>query len=124
MRGSELLERIPAQDWEATPSSVRTLLLSLLPLAAEASELRARLRAMEPQSELDLSPEDAEHRGRLERYHTLVDRLFLGGLSTEEQSEMERLGAEIDAQNAPFYASALHRMEAALRPATRCLCSD
>ena len=113
MKDSELLERIPAQDWEATPSSVRSLLLSLLPLAAEASELRARLRALEPQDTTELSAEETEHRRRLERYHALVDRLFLSGLNAEEQGEMERLGAEIDAQNAPFYLSALHRMEAA-----------
>jgi hypothetical protein len=111
--GSELLERIPAQDWEATPASVRTLLLSLLPLAAEAAELRARLETGEPANGNDPEADEEEpERRRVERYQALVDRLFLNGLSDEEQQQMERLGAEMDAHNSPFYAAALRRMEA------------
>lgn len=115
MTHSELLSRIPAPDWEATPDSVRRLLLSLLPLTTEVSVLRARLRSAErgPENGIE-APDDAEQGHRVERYRFLVDRLFLHNLSAEEQQEMERLGAEIDAYNAPFYEAALQRMEVAV----------
>ena len=112
---SELLERIPAQDWEATPASVRTLLLSLLPLAAEAAEWRARLQTPDDHATGKDGPyaADDSEPPRVGRYQALLDRLFLHGLSAEEQREMERLGAEMDARNAPLYDAALERMEAA-----------
>jgi hypothetical protein len=113
MTGSELLDRISAQDWEATPDSVRKLLLSLLPLAKEVTVLRARLRLAQRDPTNDLEgADDAVQGRRVERYRLLVDRLFLDGPSAEEQQELERLGAEIDAYNAPFYEAALRRMEA------------
>ena len=41
---------------------------------------------------------------KLARYHALVDQDFLRPLTDAEQREMERLGQEIDAANAPLYA--------------------
>jgi hypothetical protein len=41
-----------------------------------------------------------------------VDRSFLNGITQEEQHEMDRLGAEIDSCNAPFFQAALQRMQA------------
>ena len=116
MSDLELLERIPTQDWEATPASVRSLLLALLPLAAEAVELRARPATGEPASGngREAEEDEPERAGRrVERYQALVDRLFLHGLSDEEQQEMEHLGVQMDARNASFYVSALRRMEEA-----------
>lgn len=112
MTDTDLLHTIPARDWEATPASVRTLLLSLLPLAGEVSELRARLNEREPMTGGAEAAQLSEQRSRIERYQSLVDRLFLNGLTQEEQQEMDRLGAEIDAGNAPFFETALQRVEA------------
>lgn len=105
MTGSELLNRIPMEEWDATPASVQRLLLSLLPMAMEVEALRSRLQALEQHPQASVTV--------LERYHLLVDQLFLRGLSEEEQAEMERLGAEIDTQNAPFYEVALRKMQTA-----------
>ncbi len=110
MMQTELLERIPAQDWEATPASVRTLLLSLLPLETEVSALRARLLTF------DQNRETASNQIQLtgsDRYQDLVEKLLISGLSAEETQEMERLGAQMDTQSAPFYKAALLRMKAA-----------
>ena len=109
---TELLRRIPPQDWEATPDTVRALLLSLLPLATEVSELRARLHEAEQQAGENLPAETQQSRQQVERYQSLVDRLFLDGLTQEEEQELERLGVEIDSRNAPFYEAALRRMDA------------
>ena len=104
----ELLERIPAQDWEATPASVRTLLLSLLPLETEVSALRARLQTF------DQNTETVSNKIQIigsDRYQELVEKLMISGLSAEETQEMERLGKQMDAESAPFYEAALQRMK-------------
>ena len=104
----ELLERIPAQDWEATPASVRTLLLALLPLETEVSVLRDRLRTF------DQNTEAGSNRVQIigsDRYQELVEKLMISGLSAEETQEMERLGRQMDAESAPFYEAALQRMK-------------
>ena len=118
MTDTDLLHTIPAHDWEATPSSVRTLLLNLLPLATEVAELRARVQEKEQASDRERGAQPAElseQRLRIERYQSLVDRFFLNGLSSEEEQELNRLGSEIDARNAPFFETALRRMEEAVR---------
>lgn len=112
MTDTDLLHTIPAHDWEATPASVRKLLLSLLPLAGEVSELRAQLNAPQALAHQEAETNLSDQRTRVERYQSLVDRLFLNGLSSEEQQEMDRLGAEIDTNNAPFFQAALQRMQA------------
>jgi hypothetical protein len=121
MSGSDLLTRIPPEDWETTPSTVRNLVLSLLPLAAEVSELRDRVHLLEAQTgaEPEQLLKEQEQRQRVRRYHELVDTLFLKGLTSEEEAEMERLGAEIDAYNAPFYAPIRERLEAVAAKAQR-----
>jgi hypothetical protein len=58
-------------------------------------------RALKPQQRL--APGKAGHTFRLKRYHELVEKKYLAGLSLVETEEMERLGQEIDADNAPFY---------------------
>ena len=114
MPQAELLNRIPVQDWETTPESVRTLLLSLLPLETEVSELRARLRSSEDGfSEHSPSPPVQPQTDRIKRYQTLVDKRFLGGLDTAESEELERLGEQIDADNAPCYESIYERLQTA-----------
>jgi hypothetical protein len=111
MTDTDLLHSIPAKDWEATPASVRQLLLSLLPLAGEVSELRARLNLHATPDNEEKQPEMSDQRARIARYQSLVDRSFLNDLTPEEQQEMECLGVEIDAGNAPFFQAALQRMQ-------------
>ena len=105
---TEVLEQIPVQDWEATPASVRTLLLSLLPLETEVSALRARLQTF------DRNGETASNRIQIisnDRYQELVEKLLISGLSAEETQEMERLLIQMDSESAPFYEAALQRMK-------------
>jgi hypothetical protein len=114
MTHTELLSRIPAPDWEATPVSVRNLLLALLPLEAEVSMLRARLHSFKQPEQSGLgASESQEQAERVKRYQQLVDQFFLMGLSEQETQELERLGTEMDADAAPFYEAALQRMAAA-----------
>ena len=48
----------------------------------------------------------------LKHYHMLVDKKYLEGLTVEEVEEMERLGREVDAYNAPFYEPIVATLEA------------
>jgi hypothetical protein len=43
------------------------------------------------------------YRAVLRRYHELVDKTFLDGITDDESNEKERLRRRIDAHNAPFY---------------------
>ena len=51
------------------------------------------------------------HRITLKRYHELVDKEFLGGLTADEQTKQESLGREVDAFYAPFYKSILEKLK-------------
>ena len=123
MPQTELLDRIPVQAWETTPESIRTLLLSLLPLETEVSELRARLQPSEDApSELSHSSPVQPQTDRIKRYQTLVDKRFLKRLDSAETAELERLGAQTDADNAPFYESIYERLQTALSLRTSKTC--
>jgi hypothetical protein len=55
-----------------------------------------------------------EERQRLQKiglYHELVDRFLIEKPTTEQQVEIDRLGHEIDAYNAPYYEGILHLLE-------------
>lgn len=91
-------EQISDRDWEATPPSVRNILLSL---ERERNDFRQKLERLEHAQEAA----SEEHKHRLQRYHTLVEQQFLTGLTPEQQLEIERLGEEIDAVNSAFYPS-------------------
>lgn len=115
MPQTELLARIPVQDWETTPESVKSLLLSLLPLETEVSELRARLQSSKDVlAEYPTSANNPPQTDCIKRYQTLVDKRFLKGLDGAEAEELERLGAQIDADNAPFYESIYKRLQIAV----------
>lgn len=114
MPQTELLDRVPVHDWEVTPESVRALLLSLLPLETEVSELRARLQSSEDATLEDShSSTNQPQTVRIKRYQSLVDKKFLQGLDSAEAEELEQLGAQIDADNAPFYESIYERLRIA-----------
>ena len=114
MTHTELLNRISAPDWEVTPVSVRNLLLALLPLEAEVSTLRARLHSPDQSAQEEATAwNQQEQTARVERYQQLVDQSFLRELNAEETQEVEHLGAQMDAENTPFYEAALQRMVAA-----------
>ena len=53
-----------------------------------------------------------ETEAALARYHALVDRQFLEGLTPEESAELERLGLAIDDHYTPLYAPAIQTLEA------------
>jgi hypothetical protein len=75
---------------------VREFVLSILPLAEEGRRSRA-----------------------ITRYQELVDRMFIRSLTPEEQEEWQRLGSELDAENAPFHNQALERAQATVASAHR-----
>ena len=115
MAHSNLLETIPTKDWEATPASVQNLLLSLLPLA-EAAEQRKRslqngdIASSVPFEKHSLREQEVQ-KSRLHRYHLLVDKSFLSGLSEHEEAEKRQLGQEIDKYNAVFYEPVIKVIE-------------
>ena len=92
------MEQISTGDWEATPPAVRNVLLSLE---------RERNAFLERLEQLEHAQEAASqiYKDRVQRYQTLVEQQFLRGLTPEEQQEIERLGAEMDAVNSTFYPS-------------------
>lgn len=94
MAQPELLTQIPPQDWEATPETVRNLLVALF----------NRLEVQE-----------ADSKRTIIRYHELVDKSFLTEISEQEKAEMQQLGDAIDRGNAGFYASATHRLQQVLK---------
>jgi hypothetical protein len=49
--------------------------------------------------------EEKAYRSLLKQYHALVDKKYMTGLTPTETEDMERLGRETDAHNAPFYDS-------------------
>jgi hypothetical protein len=93
-----VIEQIPAQDWEATPISVRNVVLSL---ERERNAIREQLERLEHTQEAT----SEDHKRRLQRYHLLVEQQFLHGLTPEQKQEIERLGEEIDTVNSAFYPS-------------------
>lgn len=62
-------------------------------------------------AKVELQPEKA-YRAALRRYHYLVDKQFTIGIIRDEREEMERLGKEIDAEDAPFYEPIIAALEA------------
>jgi hypothetical protein len=84
MLESDVIAQLPPGDWEATPPSVREIVLRLAPLAAETLLRRS-----------------------VARHQELFDRMFVSGLSGAEREEMRRLAAEIDEANGPIYDQAL-----------------
>ncbi|MCW3101157.1 MAG: hypothetical protein JWL77_6775, partial [Chthonomonadaceae bacterium] len=56
--------------------------------------------------------QEKTYRTVLRRYHELVDQEFLEGITEAEREEMERLGQEIDAADAPFYDPIIAALEA------------
>lgn len=56
--------------------------------------------------------EEKAYRGVLRRYHELVDKEFLDGITESEAIEQEKLRQQIDAHNAPFYEPILSELEA------------
>ena len=93
-----VFEQIPAQDWEATPASVRNVLLSL---ERERNAIREQLERMESVQQ----SETTEHKNRIQRYQFLVEQQFLNGLTGDEKNEIEQLAREIDSVNASLYPS-------------------
>ena len=94
----QVIEHIPVKDWEATPASVRNILLSL---ERERNSFQERLERLEHAQKADTE----EHKRRLHCYHSLVEQQFLTGLTPKQQQEIERLGKEIDAVNSAFQPS-------------------
>jgi len=47
----------------------------------------------------------------IERYHELVDRFLIEKPTSEQQAEIDRLGQEIDAFDAPYYEGILQLLE-------------
>ena len=62
-------------------------------------------------AKVELQQEKA-YRAVLRRYHDLVDKQFLDGITETEHAEMERLGQEIDAADALFYEPIIATLEA------------
>lgn len=62
---------------------------------------------MTPSAEKDLD-------ARIERYHALLEREYLGRLTAAEAEEMERVGLEIDRSFDWFYLPIIARLEAEL----------
>ena len=90
-----ITEQIPSTDWEATPSSVKNALLSL---ERERDAIQERLEQLEQARKATSEGHDL----RLKRYQLLVEQQIRSGLTPEQQREIERLGAEIDAVNSAF----------------------
>ena len=118
MSNTNVLEPVPAEDWNAAPPSMQALLQKLLPLVDEVAELRERVALLENSHSL-VSVEDKHtfaetqaQRERLGRYHALVNKSFVPGVNGEEAAEMKSLGQAIDAYNAEFYAPVLKVMRA------------
>jgi hypothetical protein len=112
-RFMETAEQITPQEWEATPASVRSLLQSLLPLAAQISALDARLRLLETERVQTSSfAPNPDSKKKVKRYQELVDRLFLKTITPEEEAEMQQLNAELEEETASFYAPIEARIKA------------
>ena len=91
-------EQISSEDWEATPKAVREVIRSL---EHERDSFRERLERIE--SAQDATSE--EYKRLLKRYHVLVERQYLKGLTPDEQVEIDQLGKQIDTVNSGFYPS-------------------
>jgi hypothetical protein len=48
----------------------------------------------------------------IERYHDIIDRKYLGGLTTAEEEELTRLEVVLDEMDEPFYEKILRRLRA------------
>ncbi|MBC8136966.1 MAG: N-6 DNA methylase [Fibrella sp.] len=59
--------------------------------------------------------QEKAYRSTVERYHILVDKEFLSGLTQEETDEQEILSQQIDRHNAPFYEGIFDQMDAKKR---------
>lgn len=55
------------------------------------------------------------HRARLRMYQGLVEKKYLGSLTSAQAVEMERLGQEIDDYYEPFYAPIIEKAALARR---------
>lgn len=53
---------------------------------------------------------ERQYRKVLKKYHALVDKTFLDGISEQEAEEKERLGKLIDDYWAPFYEPILTKL--------------
>lgn len=94
MLETDVLSQLPPGDWDATPASVREVLLRLMPLA-----------------------EESMHRRAVARHQELVDKMFAGALSDDEREELQHLSEAIDEANAPFYKQAMERARGHASPA-------
>lgn len=59
-----------------------------------------------------LKTDEEVWRALIHRYQELVNKDFLSGLTEQERQEMERLGSQIDAEEAPSYERFLRSLEA------------
>lgn len=51
-----------------------------------------------------------------QRYHALVNREFLHGLSSEEQDDLDRLEATLEKMEAPYYERIIQRLQKLIQP--------